>query len=766
MGSRAIRPDGVPKVTGRFAFSSDLHRDGMLWGATLRSLHPHAEIVSIDTAAALAMPGVWAILTHEDVPGRNLFGMKVADQPVLAEDVVRYEGEAVAVVAAETPEIARRAVRAIEVRYEVLEALVDPERALDLSSPAVHPGGNLLRHVKIRRGDVEAARARADVVVVGEYETGMQDQAFLGPESGLAVPRQDGGVDLFVAAQWLHEDLEQVAASLGLPEERVRIVLAGVGGAFGGREDLSMHVHACMLALRTGRPVKMVYGREESFFGHVHRHPSRLRLEHGATRGGELVFVKARLLFDGGAYTSTSQVVIQNGSYFAAGAYEVPDVWIDGFAVFTNNPPCGAMRGFGTVQACYGVESNMDRLARELGMDPLELRLRNAATSGTVLPTGQAIDGPAPVAELLERLRQMPLPDDGPARGVYGAPGGAGNVGRGEAIRRGVGYAVGMKAIAYSGGQDDHSTARVRLSVVDGEPVAGVWSAAAECGQGIVTVLVQIARTELRLNRVVVHEADTTLPNAGSSSASRQTWMTGGAVKGACEAVRRRVLEHAASILGRDPGDLALDGDAVVDAATDEVAIPLAELLPPEGVEESCEYHHRPTHRIDPNTGQGDAHVAFAFCAQRAVVDVDRELGLVKVVEIAVAEDVGTAINPAGVEGQIEGGVAQGLGLALTEEIQLSDGRVRNPSFTDYLLPTVADMPPVRIELMQTPHPDSPYGVNGVGELSALSSTPAVLNALRDATGLELPRAPIRPDDIALTPEARAPIPSTRGGTT
>ncbi|MGZ8566750.1 MAG: molybdopterin cofactor-binding domain-containing protein, partial [Actinomycetota bacterium] len=651
---------------------------------------------------------------------------------------------------AETPEIARRALNEIQVSYEVLDPLVDPERALEPGSPAVHSGGNLVRHVKIRHGDVDAARSMADVVVAGEYEMGMQDQAFLGPESGMAIPREDGGVDLLVAAQWLHEDREQVAASLGLPEERVHITLAGTGGAFGGREDLSMHIHACMLALRTGRPVKMVYGREESFFGHVHRHPARMAFEHGATRDGKLVFVCARLLYDGGAYTSTSAIVIMNGSYFAAGAYEVPHVRIDGLAVYTNNPPCGAMRVFGAVQACYGVESNMDRLARELGMDPLELRIRNAASTGTVLPTGQAIDGPAPVTGLLEAVGSAPLPGDEPSDGIYAFPGGTGNTGRGESIRRGVGYALGMKAIAYSGGQDDDSTARVRLGIADGEPLAEVWSAAAECGQGIVTVMSQIVRTELKVERVVVHDADTSLPNAGSSSASRQTWMTGGAVKGACEAVRDRILDRAAAVLVRDRADLAVEAGVVVDVVTGEVAIPFVELLAPDGIEESFEYHHRPTHPVDPETGQGDAHVAFAFAAQRAVVDVDLDLGLAKVVEIAIAEDVGTAINPQAVEGQIEGGIAQGLGLALLEEIQLSEGKIRNPSFTDYLLPTVADMPPVRIELFQTPHPDSPYGVNGVGELSVLSSTPAIANALRDATGLDLPRVPIRPDDIAL----------------
>jgi CO/xanthine dehydrogenase Mo-binding subunit len=521
-----------------------------------------------------------------------------------------------------------------------------------------------------------------------------------------------------------------------------------VGGAFGGKEDLSVHVHACMLALETGRPVKMVYARDESFFGHVHRHPARMRFEHGATRDGRLVFVAAHLLLDGGAYTSTSPIVIANASYFSAGAYDVPNVDIDGDAVYTNNPPCGAMRGFGTVQACYGVESNMDRLAAELGLDPVDLRLRNALVTGTLLPTGQAVDGPAPVRELLEQLRDAALPSAPPGSSGYDVPGGHGNVSRGESVRRGVGYALGMKAVGYSGGADDSSTAVVRLSVSGGDPVVEVWSAAAECGQGILTVQAQIARTEMGVENVTLHQADTTLGNAGSSSASRQTWMTGGAVQGACAAVRRSLLERCADVLRRDVDELRYDDGEIVDARTGDVAMPLSELLADGWIEESFEYHHRPTVSIDPERGQGDAHVAFAYCAQRAVVDVDVELGLVKVVEVAVAEDVGRAINPSAVEGQVEGGVAQGLGLALMEEIRLDGGRVLNASFTDYLLPTVADMPPVHLILMQTPHPDSPFGVNGVGELSALSTTPAILNALRRATGLDLPRVPVRPDDI------------------
>jgi xanthine dehydrogenase D subunit len=761
IGESPRRPDGTLKVKGDFAYSSDLWAEGMLWGATVRSPHPRARIRSIETAEALATAGVLAVLTHEDVPGRKTYGLEIPDQPVLAWEDVRYQGEPVALVAADHPETARRAAERVRVDYEELEPVVDAEAAIAGDAPALHPGGNVLRHIRIRHGDQQAT---ADVVVIGEYEVGMQDQAFLGPESGLAVPDGEGGVDLYVSTQWLHVDRDQLAASLGLPPERVRLTLAGVGGAFGAREDLSIQLHACLLALRTGRPVKMMYSREESFFGHVHRHPARLAYEHGARADGRLAYVRARIVLDGGAYASSSTAVCSNAACFAVGPYQVPSATIDSWVAYTDNPPCGAMRGFGAVQTCFAYESQMDKLARALGMDPVELRLRNAMTTGSALPTGQRVQGPAPVAELLDRVRAVPLPPERAHAGTASAtataggdgdgfdlrelPGGVSNATHGEGVRRGVGYAVGFKNVGYSEGFDDAATARVRLSVAAGEPLAEVHTAAAEVGQGLVTIQAQIARTELGVERVVVLPADTQVGSAGSSSASRQTWMTGGAVKAACEAVRDRVLGMAAERLGRDRAGLALAGGVVVAAPGGQVLVGLADLLGGQAVEETREHHHRPTRPLDPETGQGEAHLAFAFAAHRAVVDVDAELGLVKVVEIATAQDVGRALNPQAVEGQIEGGIAQGLGLALMEEIQVAAGKVRNPSFTDYLIPTVLDMPPVRADVLELGDPASPYGVKGVGEPPTISSTPAIVAAVRAATGRALTRVPIRPEHL------------------
>ncbi|MHA6782196.1 xanthine dehydrogenase subunit D [Pseudonocardia saturnea] len=739
IGDSPLRPDATLKVTGEFAYASDLWHDDMVWGVTLRSPHPHARIVSIDVTAALAVPGVCAVLTADDVPGVNAVGLEHLDTPALATGVVRYEGEPVALVAADHPETARRAAKRIVVDYEVLPAVTDPRRALDADAPLVHEGGNLVRKMQIRRGDPAPT---APVVVALDFEVGMQDQAFLGPESGLAVPAEDGGLDLFVATQWLHVDQTQICRVLGLPPEKVRLTLAGVGGAFGGREDLSVHVHACLLALRTGRPVKMSYARDESFYGHVHRHPAWLRYEFGAETDGTLVYASADILFDGGAYASSTGAVVGNGGTLGLGPYRIPSVRVDARGVYTNNPPCGAMRGFGCVQAAFAHEALMDELADRVGVDRVEIRALNGMREGDHNITGQLIDSAAPVAELIRIVRDMPLPADrSEDPDIRDLPGGVSNTTHGEGVVRGIGYAVTYKNVGFSEGFDDYSTARVRLEMTGGEPVATVHTAAAEVGQGLITVQQQICRTELGVERVVVPPADTTVGSGGSTSASRQTYVTGGAVKAACEAVR-------ASVLARVPvPGCRLEGDKIV-AASGEVLMTLAEVLGEDAVEETVEWRHRPTHGIDPETGQGDAHVQYAFSAHRAVVDVDVELGLVKVVALDTAQDVGKAINPDAVIGQIQGGSAQGMGLALMEEIVVRDGHVRNPSFTDYLIPTILDMPPMQIAVLEYADPHAPYGVRGVGEPPTISSGPAVAAAIRAATGKALHRVPVRPEHL------------------
>ena len=723
VGEIVPRADGAPKVMGEFAYSSDLQAPGMLWGHTLRSPHAHARITGIDISAAVAAPGVHAVLTHEDVPGAKLYGLEFQDQPVLAIDRVRYFGEPVALVAAEHPEQARRAAELIRVDYEPLSPIADAETATEQAPlhpecPTMGHGyrddrrPNVVRSLVIRHGDPDT---EGEVSVSGAYEVGIQDQAFLGPESGLCVPDGEGGIDVYVATQWLHVDRDQVAPCLGLKPEQVRIHLGGVGGAFGGREDLSMQIHGSMLALHANRPVKIVYNREESFVGHIHRHPAKIWMEHRATSDGRLVNVRVRILLDGGAYASSSTAVTSNAASFACGPYQVDNALIECLCVYTNNPPCGAMRGFGAVQVCFAHEAQMDKLAAALDIDPVELRLLNALQPGDRTPTGQLITGSLPVAEVIRRAAALPVPKPEPLpRDPLRLPGGSGNTTRGEGVQRGVGFAVGFKNIGYSEGFDDYTAARVQL-FADGS--AEVHCAAAEVGQGVAGVILQVARTELGTEDVTLAPHTTeTVGSAGSASASRMTWMVSGAVRDAC----RAALEER----DRNGGG---------------------------GVDVERIYRHPRTSPLDPETGQttGErSHVAYACAAMRVVAEVDVELGLTRVVWIGTAQDVGKAVNPQAVAGQIEGGTAQGLGLALMEEIQTRDGLITNASFTDYLIPTTLDMPPVVSELVEDPDPDAPYGAKGVGEPPTVVSTAAVVAALRAATGRELTRVPVKPDDI------------------
>jgi len=743
LGDSAVRPDGVAKVQGSFAFSGDLSADGFLWGATLRSPHPSARIVSIDLSAAWRINGVEAIVTAADVPGKATYGLISQDQPVFASDFVRYVGEPVAAVAANHPETCRRALEAIVVAYEVLAPLTDPELAVDGSFPPIHPDGNVIRHQRIVRGDTAVI---GDVVVEAVYEIGMQDQAFLGLEAALAIPDPGGeGIELFVATQWLHEDRHQIAACLAMADDKVRITLGGVGGAFGAREDISLQVHTCLLALRTGRPVRIAYSREESFLGHVHRHPARIWMRHHATADGKIVKIEARFVMDGGAYASTSSAVLINAVTHTQGPYACDNAVVDGWAVRTNNLPCGAMRGFGVVQACFAHEGQMDRLAAACGLDPVEIRLRNAMQTGDRLITGQVIENVAPVARCIRETAALPLPDE-PVGGHDGdpmrLPGGAGLTADRSHIRRGIGWGVAIKNLMYSEGFDDYSTARCILR--DG--VASLKFATSEVGQGFVTIAAQIARSVLGVDDVVLEPIDTTIGSAGSTSASRQTWMSGGAVDGACRLVREQLFAHVGAQHGIEPLRLAIDGRDVIDTMG-ELRVSVAQATAGMSFEETFEHHHRPTEDLDEN-GQGNCHTAFAFVAHRAVVDVDPELGLVKVVQIATAQDVGRALNPLSVIGQIEGGIAQGVGLAVMEEIIQVDGRVRNANFTDYLLPTFLDMPDVVVSLIEEPDPMAPLGAKGVGEPPCISSTPAVVAAIRDAIGKDLTRTPVRPSDI------------------
>ncbi|WFB09233.1 molybdopterin-dependent oxidoreductase [Streptomyces sp. LX-29] len=737
--------DSAAKVSGTFPYAADLWAEGLLWAAVLRSPHPHARILSIDTTQAAEMPGVQAVVTHADVPGDAAHGRRVADRPVFAHDLVRHHGEPIAAVAADHPDTARLAAAAIAVEYEVLEPVTDPEQAF--SAEPLHPDGNLIRHIPLRFGDPAVT---GDVIVEGLYRIGRQDPAPIGAEAGLAVPRPDGGVEIYTASTDPHGDRDLAAACFALPPELVKVVVTGVPGAMGEREDPGMQLALGLLALRTGRPVKLAATREESFLGHPHRHPTLLRYRHHADSEGKLVKVEAQILLDAGAYADSSSDALAAAVSFACGPYVVPHAFVEGWAVRTNNPPSGHVRGEGAMQVCAAYEGQMDKLAAKLGMDPAELRLRNAMATGDLLPTGQAVTCPAPVAELLTAVRDEPLPplpkDDPDVReGEWLLPGGPDGAGDPDAVRRGVGYALGMVHMLGAEGTDEVSTATVKVT----GSVATVICAAVETGQGFTTLARQIVQEVLGIEEVHVASVDTDQPPAGPAARGRHTWVSGGAVERAAKMVRTQLLQPLAHQFGMST-ELLTIADGKITSYDGVLSTTVDEALEGKELWATAQCRPHPTEPLD-ESGQGDAFVGLAFCAIRAVVDVDIELGLVRVVDVALAQDVGRVLNPRQLTARIEAGVAQGIGAALTENLRTSRGVVRHPDLTNYALPTAVDVPDVRIvELIEERDVVAPFGAKAVSAVPVVTTPAAIAAAVRAATGRPVNRLPIRPQSAVV----------------
>ncbi|MEV2201678.1 xanthine dehydrogenase family protein molybdopterin-binding subunit [Streptomyces fradiae] len=737
LGASLPPADARAKAEGTFPYAADLWAEGLLWAAILRSPHAHARIRSVDTSAAAAMPGVRAVVTHADVPGDAAYGRNVADRPVFAADVVRHHGEAIAAVAADHPDAARLAAAAIIVDYEVLEPVTDPEQAF--SAPPLHPDGNLIRHIPLRYGDPEAT---GEVIVEGLYRIGRQDPAPIGAEAGLAVPRPDGGVEIYTASTDPHTDRDLAAACFGLPPEQVKIVVTGVPGAMGDREDPGFQIPLGLLALRTGAPVKLAATREESFLGHAHRHPTLLRYRHHADTEGRLVKVEAQILLDGGAYADASADSLAAAVSFACGPYVVPHAFVEGWVVRTNNPPSGHVRGEGAMQVCAAYEGQMDKLAAKLGMDPAELRMRNVLATGDLLPTGQTVTCPAPVAELLQAVREYPLPPlpADAAAAEWLLPGGPEGAGEPSAVRRGVGYALGMVHMLGAEGTDEVSTATVK---VEGG-VATVLCAAVETGQGFSTLARQIVQEVLGVEDVRVAPVDTDQPSAGPAAHGRHTWVSGGAVERAAKMVRTQLLQPLAHKFGMST-ELLQIADGRITSYDGVLSTTVAQELAGKELWATAQCRPHPTEPLD-EAGQGDAFVGLAFCAIRAVVDVDVELGSVRVVELAVAQDVGRVLNPAQLATRIEAGVTQGLGAALTENLRTPRGLVRHPDLTGYALPTALDTPDIRIvKLIEERDVVAPFGAKAASAVPVVTSPAAVASAVRAATGRPVNRLPIRP---------------------
>lgn len=713
VGQSLKRVDAEAKVKGAALYPGDLTRPGMLYMKVLFSAHPHARILRIDTARAEAAPGVIAVLTADDVPN-NIYGIAEYDQPVLASDVVRCVGDRVALVIAETEEQAAAARALIDVEYDVLPAICTPDEAMAEGAPLLHPGkgSNVLASYHVRKGEVETALAGADVVIEETYEIGGQEHLYLQPDAGLAWIDVDGTVVVETAGQWAHDDQRQIANSLGLPEEKVRVVYPAIGGAFGGREDISVQILLGLAAYRVNRPVKLIWSRPETTIGHHKRHPMRIHEVWGATRDGRLVAQKIDILADAGAYTSTSESVVQSAVLAATGPYDVPNVSIDARPVYTNNLPSGAFRGFGVAQATVAYEGQMSRLAAALEMDPVELRHRNLLHEGSVMST-QAVLPPGLSAEATLKAAAEAA---GWTRenGAWRRQRGGVEVRAG--VWRGVGFVSGWKNVGYTHGFPETSTAEIVLHGSASIDCAEVHLAAAEVGQGIHTAILQMAAEALDLpvERIELVVTDTgRTRSAGSVSASRMAFMAGNALRGAAEAAR---------------------------SAWDD------EERPADAV---YTYHAPLTEEPDEETGAGNLVFAFAYLAQAVEVEVDTGTGQVAVTRIVAAHDVGKAINPMIVEGQIHGGAIQGLGWATIEDFVTREGRVLSPNLSTYLIPTIMDVPETFDALILEEHqPIGPWGVTGMGEMPLIGIPPAIIDAIHDATGVWVNGIPLTPSRV------------------
>lgn len=739
VGRPLPRPDAVDKVTGAAKYTDDYAFPNMLHGATLRAAYPHARITRIDTRQARALPGVIAVLTHEDVPGSKNHGLVYNDWPVLCYDKVRYVGDAVAIVAAESAEMARRALDLIQVEYEPLPVVDNPVDARKADAPVVNDGsghGNLLKHIHVAKGDVEKGLAEAEIVIDNEYRSPFYEHAFMEPECAIGRVTEDGRIEVIAGSQIPYDDRRQIAAALGVPEGRVRVRGALIGGGFGGKEDIAGQIHVALLACATGRPVKMLYTRHESLLFHPKRHATVIRIRTGAKKDGTLTAVHAEIYGDSGAYASLGDKVMTRAATHAAGPYQVPHVLIDCYAMYTNNPPAGAFRGFGVTQSAFAVESNMDELAHRLGIDPFELRRKNGLCVGDTTSTGQVVRESAGLLECIRRVEQYVT------ESLETAPG-TGH------LNRAWGFAAAYKNTGLGGGAADKSAAEVEV-YADG--TAEVRSSAAEIGQGLPTVLAQITAEELGLpfERVRVLLSDTDLtPDGGPTTASRQTSVTGNAARLAARGLREMLAATASEQLDLPPEQLVFAGGCV---GANGQRLSLAEVVG------WAQREGRPTRYLYEYTAPettplgepGDMHFAFSYAAQAALVEVNLQTGEVHCLKVVTATDIGRAINPMALQGQVEGGIIMCLGNALTEEFVVEKGRVWTDRLARYKMPSIKHTPEIISFLVEDESSTGPYGAKGVGEISSIPTAPAIANAIHHATGVRVKRLPVDQDRLLM----------------
>lgn len=721
VGKSITRVDARGKVTGEALYSGDLSMKDMLYMKILMAERPHARVKEVRVEKALTAPGVVAVYTSKDVPV-NEYGLQIPDQPVLCgpgsnkpyTDIVRFIGDQIAVVVADSEAQAAAAIKLIEVDYEDRPPLTDPKAAMHPDAPILHPDRgdtNVCVHYKIRKGEVDDAFAKADVIVEGEYHTPVQEHAYLQPEAGLAYIDDEGRLTVEAAGQWTHADREAIAHSLDLQIDMVRVIYPAIGGAFGGREDMSVQIVLALAAWKLQRPVKIIWSRRESMIGHGKRHEAYLTAKWGATRDGKLVAAESTLVGDGGAYMYTTNKVLGNAAITSTGPYFIPNVKIDVYGVYTNNVPGAAFRGFGAPQALFMAESQMNKLAEKLGMDPVEFRLINALRDGDTLGVGTPAPNPVSIVECIEAARDK---FNWKKKKKVGEKKSAGK--KNSSIVRGRGFAAGFKNVGFSFGYQEHCWAKVEIHGNGKMERVILHHAGAEVGQGTHTVMIQMAAHVLGVpeSKVEIRTSDTaTQGNPGSASASRLTFMAGNSVKGAAEAALEKwKLEERPAVA-------------------------------------EFKYLAPPTTPFNKETGYSKPNFQYAYVAQAAEVEIDTDTGHLRVIRITSADDVGKAINPDLVVGQIEGAVVQAHGYSVMEEYKTKDGKVLTDQLSTYLIPTIWDIPEkVDSVVVEVPDPNGPWGARGMGELPFLPVAPAIAAAIHDATGVWISEFPFTPERI------------------
>jgi len=728
VGESVIRVDAVGKVTGETLYPGDINLPNQAYMKILFANRPHAVIKTLNTSKAEKYPGVIAVFTAKDVPN-NEYGLIMPDQPVLCgpgstkpyAERVRFIGDQVALVIAETEQIAAEALSLVEIEYEDLPVVTDPLKAMEDDAILLHPdkGSNIFGRYRIRKGDVEKAFDESDVIVEGVYQTPAQEHAYLQPEAGLGYIDEEGRVTVIVGGQWTHEDQEQIAHALALPLEKVRVIYPAIGGAFGGREDMSVQIVLALAAWRLhqrgiDRPVKIIWSREESIIGHHKRHPYHIRAKWGAKRDGRVLAAEVEVVADGGAYAYTSTKVLGNATLMCTGPYSIPNVKVDSYAVYTNNLPNGAFRGFGGPQGAFAAEMQMNKLAEALGIDPVEIRMRNLLDEGDLLSVGT----PLPAGVSIKKVVEACAKSAGWVKGEDGWHRPAGfQVKTGQAhLKRGIGFACAFKNVGFSFGAPENCWAIIELHGNAEIEKAVLYHAAAEVGQGSHTVLVQMAAEALGLplEKVELVAADTAVTkNSGSVSASRMTFMAGNAIRGAAE----KALEAWKN----------------------------------EERPARAEFQYRPprTTPYDPETGKSEPNFAYGYVAEAVEVEVDVETGQVRLVNVICADDVGKAVNPQQVQGQVEGAVVQAAGYAILENFIQQDGQVLTKTLSTYLIPTILDIPEkVESIILEYADPRGPWGARGMGEMPYLPLAPAVGAAIRNAIGKWFDQFPYTPERI------------------